>query len=569
MDPIIIPEELSELTDEQLVELADSIDGRMGELSESITPEGVEEIETLADGFERINVELSTREEAATALRERAEAARRRVRGAEATAEGEEAAEGEPEAEPEAEPAAPVAAAATRTRRTSTQLAERLNQRRSPAVTPEPVSAQPVAAMMTATELTPDMNRGAEMDLAAVANSIVKARSRMGTLPEGVHGDYVTLATANLPFEESNMLLGEDPEKNYTMLREVIEMTVLVASGQPIDSLVASGGPCAPFPPRYEIYRTARPHDPVAGALPTIGAPRGGIRWVAPPDFREARAGVGVVTPSEEIAGYGSGSGQATYKPCVHLDCPEVDETGVNAVSHCIEFGNLQFRAFPEWTQSRIADLLVEFTSVKEVLYLDVLDDVANSIPVTTSAADGYGVIRRVLNDARRIAANYRRRNGMDIDATLDYYLPSWLQDVMIADALNNAHDGLEWYNVAYAQLAAAWRTLNLNVTWYYDSATGEGQAFADIQTDGAANPYPDAAVGYLFSPGTFARLDGGNLDLGMVRDSVLNRTNDLQIFAEEWTNVVKLGIESLKVTMGDICPNGEAPELATAITCA
>ena len=48
----------------------------------------------------------------------------------------------------------------------------------------------------------------------------------------------------------------------------------------------------------------------------------------------------------------------------------------------------------------------------------------------------------------------------------------------------------------------------------------------------------------FVGAPGAVVKLDGGTLDLGLVRDSVLNGTNDLQIFMEEWLGLCNRGIE-------------------------
>jgi hypothetical protein len=55
--------------------------------------------------------------------------------------------------------------------------------------------------------------------------------------------------------------------------------------------------------------------------------------------------------------------------------------------------------------------------------------------------------------------------------------------------------------------------------------------------------------IWYLFSEGTFLFLDGGTLDLGIVRDSTLNGTNDYKLFIETFEGVAKVGVESLRVT--------------------
>ena len=617
---------MSEMDTSELTDLAEQIDARSTELSETIesgefTEADVTEVEDLAAAFEQINDVVLERDTEQAALRERAEAARQRIAGGEATAEGVEAAaaddededededemaadaeapaeapvEGAEGAEVEAEapaeaaaavepaveaaPAAPapVHAQAAVTppapKQRARTLAQRLNNRQSARTsTLAPTAADTgngsMQAGLMSTGFTPGIDPGTSIQIDALAKAIVEKHNRMGVVPAGISQEFVALATAEMPHERNQMMLAEDPERNYVMFRQVQDMVTLVASGQPIDHLVASGGPCAPFPARYDIFRLAQPHDPMERKLPSLGAPRAGIRYTIPPDFREARAGIGVVSCEEDAAGYGSGSGQATPKPCVHLDCPEVVECCVETVSRCIEFGNLQFRAFPEWVEARVMDLMVEFQSVKEVLYLDVIDDPANSIQATTDPASGYGAMRRILNDVRKAAVAYRRRNGMDDGAPLDWCAPGWLPEVMLADAINDHSLGLAQLELAIASMEAAFRRMGVSVSWYYDSATGADQAFSAAQADGPLNDYPEDAVSYLFAPGTFIRLDGGQLDLGIVRDSVLNRTNDLQIFAEEWTQVCKLGIESVRIEHQGVCPNGAAPEPAALIVC-
>ncbi len=59
-------------------------------------------------------------------------------------------------------------------------------------------------------------------------------------------------------------------------------------------------------------------------------------------------------------------------------------------------------------------------------------------------------------------------------------------------------------------------------------------------------------------NPRTREVADGrdGTLDLGLVRDSTLNATNDYQVFSESWECVVPKVIESLKIT-STLCTTG------------
>jgi hypothetical protein len=55
--------------------------------------------------------------------------------------------------------------------------------------------------------------------------------------------------------------------------------------------------------------------------------------------------------------------------------------------------------------------------------------------------------------------------------------------------------------------------------------------------------------------------LDGGTLDLGVIRDSTLVGTNDYKMFVETFENVALVGVESLQVT-STINVNGVAAAL-------
>ena len=72
-----------------------------------------------------------------------------------------------------------------------------------------------------------------------------------------------------------------------------------------------------------------------------------------------------------------------------------------------------------------------------------------------------------------------------------------------------------------------------------------------------------------LFPEGTFLHLDGGTLELGIVRDSTLNSTNDYQVFGETFENVARIGpTQAARWLSLDICPVGTFPATGTALAC-
>ena len=415
----------------------------------------------------------------------------------------------------------------------------------------------PTGAILHASNAVPGLSEGTALDRMELATAITKKRHGMNNASAGTY-ERVVLATAqsNLP----NKVAG-GAEENFSVFDTV--RTNWALQSQERTSLVASGGNCAPLPPSYEFFRLAEQINPVEQALPTVEAPRGGIRFITPPDWTDALAGVRVTTEAEDAAGYGDASGLTAPKPCVHVDCPPIEECRVDAVSQCVEFGNLNYRVFPEQVAAFLEDLAVAFTSTKEIFYLDAID--ATSTAVT--AAPAYGATRGVTQTILAAAANYRRRQHMGINSVLTLMIPSWVVEFIKVDMVNDHALGLNFINAGESEVTAWLASNNLDVVWYYDSATGAGQAFNGAQGAGAINEFPTSVVGYMFAPGTYVRLDGGTLDVGIVRDSILNGTNDLQIFSEQWVQVCQVGLESLRLEI-TLCPDGTGPEPVTPLVC-
>lgn len=395
---------------------------------------------------------------------------------------------------------------------------------------------------------------GTDLSVADLAAAITRKRHQMGSVPSGTF-ERIVVGTSTLEFSDDRRV-GTGAEENYKVFEALTR--------QQTEAIVASGGNCAPLNPSYEFFRLAEPMSPVEDALPVAAAPRGGIRFIVPPDFRDASAGVRVTTETEDAAGY-EPDGPTEPKPCVRVECPDIAECRVDAVSQCVTFGNLNYRVFPEQVEAFLADIAVIFAETKEVFYLDGID--AGSTAVNSTPP--YGATRGLVFDWARASVAYRKRNHMPINAPLDILVPDWVLPFVKADMVNDHSLGLGFLGASLADVQRElFSSLNLNVTFYYDSETGAAQAYDQAQVAGALNPWPASVVSYLYAPGTFVRLDAGTLDLGLVRDSVLNGTNDLQLFMEQWIQVCMVGIESIRLE-STVCPSGGAPEPLAILECA
>ena len=314
------------------------------------------------------------------------------------------------------------------------------------------------------------------------------------------------------------------------------------------NALVASGGICAPFEQDYSFFRLALPQNPVEAGLPVVNASRGGIRYMAPVDFTGARASIAVVSEAEDAAGYtadGAG-GTAIFKPCPTVACPPVQECTVSAVPYCVKWGNFNYYTFPELIENYMRDLMVNFAKVKETFYLDQIKAASTAV---TASDSPYGASRSMTDELRRAAINYRKRHNMNANATLQVLLPDWSAELVKQDMAFDHSLGLEHMAVSNELVARIFSDMNLAVSFYYDTATGDGQDFSGAQAVGELNAWPANVISFMFAPGTFVRLSGGSLDFGLVRDSSLIRTNDLIVAAEEFTGLCKIGYESLMIT--------------------
>jgi len=620
MDRITVPEDLKSLSDEELTALGLEIREAAEALADDAasSDEALTEIEHLVTEFDRINAELAAREEKAAQRRERAEAILGHldegnaadtdtevdtfepesdiepeiaasteaddadIADADADAEfdtddSEETVEAVTEEAEVEELAAEVEAEATTQPTPTTEITEveivedtpttaqvrrptvsALRRSRPAAAEPQPTSeVRAAGAALLATNAVAGVgyHEGQSLDVSSLAEAMAAKAHGLNSTSTGVQ-ERIVMATAKAQHE---YVLSGGAEENFATLEAVKKSHAAFRGEQ--QSLVASGGNCAPLEPSYEFFRLAEELNPVEQCLPVAEAPRGGIRFITPPDFRDACAGVRVTTEAEDAAGYPP----TAPKPCVSVVCPPVEECRVDAVSQCVEFGNLNFRVFPEQVEAFLSDLGVCFTETKEIFYLDAID--ALSTAVTSTPA--YGATRGIVQDLAAAAAGYRRRNHMAPDATLQILLPSWVMEFIKVDMVNDHSLGLGFLDADTSAVTAEMlANLNLDPCFYYDSATGAGQAFNDPQVAGPLNPFPSTVVSYLFAPGTFVRLDGGTLDVGLIRDSSLNGTNDLQIFSEQWIQVCRVGLESVRIEH-TLCPDGTAPEPVAPLICA
>jgi hypothetical protein len=514
----------------------------------------VEETEAVAEFDENAIAELATRARGEESEEEET---------VEATAEEAEelAADPEPE-EAEGEEEEEVTASATNSEATITITAAAPKPRlpkpsrsRSTAP-PEPEPLVPIIAAANGPNVTVGEEFGDEME---IARAMTEARRRMGDVPEGTHGDKVPMARATWShLYDQDRYLGRDEVRN----RDLVEA---VTASSEIDrqfherqkeggSLTASGGLCAPVTPYYQLQMLSVSDRPVRAALPAFNADRGGIRYARPAALSAVTTAVGVKTAAQDAAG-----GSSATKSCQVIPCPAFQETDVEIIHHCLQFGNLGARTFPELVAQWNALVLAAHARTAEGV---LLDGIGTQSTAVTAAALGLGASATLPSQILAAANGMRSRHRMRSDAVLRVLLPNWVGDLLVSDVYRSQ---FQRFDMDVTRFVALLRAGNVEPTFYIDGQTGAGQVFG-TQSAGTLLPFPADVVWYLYPEGSFLYLDGGVLELGLVRDSVLNATNDFQIFGESFENVAFVGIESLKVTTA-VCDSGTV-SLPDSVTC-
>ncbi len=583
-----LPENLSELSDEELSTLlqehevtADLIDKEDEDFTSGLSADEI--LEAYAAGVEQIEAIRAEQELRVKAqeeyLAKKAELAERRKgqlsegetedeveetegeqeaeeaagESDELSAEGEESEEAE-EAAAEEEPKEVVAAGRPVLRRPPTPAAERRKA----------VEAQ--GAPLVAAAGLQEVRAGAVMDRNSLANAMKITATRRGKPSKSASGveERILVASAQFPFPEERTLVPGDYEANAARIQAVIPDYIPGLNGRfgrtNPDVLVASGGLCAPLEPIYRMPNFASQARPVRDALPSFRADRGGVNVPTATYIADITTAITVIEESEDALG-----GTFATKSCQDMSCPAYTETAVTIISHCREYGNLNAMAWPEKIAHENELTMAAHARTAEQYLLDRIK--AQSLSVTVGAlGTQINAFASIVHALVRAAASIRYNLRMAPGTRFRALAPAWVGDLLAADNAQWQFNG----QMAQAALTRLLDQYGVNVGYYLDApSTGTSQAFSAEVADSTLDEFPDDVQVALFPEGAFIHVDSGSLELGLVRDSTLNSTNDFQIFGESFENVARLApLQATRWLSIDVCPNGVFPALGTALSC-
>jgi hypothetical protein len=380
-----------------------------------------------------------------------------------------------------------------------------------------------------------------------------------------------TVAQVRWEYPEDRQLTG-DPITDNAKVEKVCGLS----------AVTASGGIALPGNVDYAVPTWSTADRPLRDGLPAFQADRGGLYFVSPPDIG--------VPPLEGTA---SGAGESTTtwtegtdadpagatKPVWVIPIGAEQQVYVNAVPTRVQVGNMQSRFAPEQLAASNQQAIAVSARQAE---LQLLTTLAGS-SVQVRPQQYMGAARDLFASLDLLIAQYCQSHRIPRTSGFTAVFPDWAKDVIRADvaretAHNNsgARDSLA---VTDAEIDDLFSARGVNVIWTLDGlkagtyGTGgsaitnqffQTMTAAEIANSGAIHPvWPGQSgsgafqlVWFLFVSGTYQYLDGGRLDLGVVRDSLLDSTNDMEVFVEVFETVAFRGLEAFQV-QSTILPTG------------
>lgn len=355
----------------------------------------------------------------------------------------------------------------------------------------------------------------------------------------------------------ASVITDDYPEERHLRLHDAAGNAAKIAAVTEPLAMVAAGGICAPVAVDYTVPNWSVTDRPIKAGLPSFQADRGGLTFVSPPTISEFADATGVWSETTD-----ANPGTAT-KPVHVVTCGDTDNVFVDAIPTRLRFGNMTGRYFPEQAAANVTVALAQAAREAETYLWDKII-AAGGI---ATGAQYVGATRDLLATIDLANVAVRDRHRMSDGQRVCVLLHRLFKDMLRADlAREIGHQQGEFDSLAItdAQVDAWLDVRGITPIWAMDSPTAHTysgvaipvQSFGAQTSGGALTAWPSHACFTIFSEGAFQFLDGGRLDLGVVRDSVLDATNDYETFIEPFESVAFRGVEATTVVV-PLAPSG------------
>jgi hypothetical protein len=368
-----------------------------------------------------------------------------------------------------------------------------------------------------------------------------KWASMRGTA-DGIQHHMATIDYRGL-FDDAHQLMGGDP---YEVTDKIMR-----ACRNRQESMVASGGVPGPSEPRYEQITLGQANRPLRDALPSFLASRGTIIFNQSPLLAEvlldtAAGAIGEVTSAQDLA--------TATKNVQEISAPTPVTATVVAETLRWQQGNFADRFYPERTRAFMALGQVAYARHNEALRLADIKT-ASTKYTDVGVAATYGAYIDLKREFLAVVEEIEDR-VRDFNQPLVVLMPEYVPALLAMDVFSR-HSGGDTWNMTPDGMKADMRSWAPNVRMVFLSDSVRGRMLSTPTGQSPRTPTLDLDVEwFIFPEGAWLFLDGGQLDLGIIRDSTLSATNKFQTFFESWEAVAQVINLSWFVT-STLCASG------------
>lgn len=305
------------------------------------------------------------------------------------------------------------------------------------------------------------------------------------------------------------------------------------------NSLTAAGGWCAPSETIYDLCE----QETLDGLLdvPEVQLTRGGIINTVGPDFSDIFNNVGFCqTEAEAEAG--------TEKDCYDVPCPDFTETRLDACGICIRAGILTNAGYPELVQRYLRGAIVAHQHKMSIRTINEIADLIAATPTDmTGGLTPGGVTSGTLYALELLISGQRESFRLSMNATMEVIAPFWLKTAIRADLANRT--GVDFMNVTDAMIDGWFALRGARVQWVYGYQPLGEQCPTGL---------PSTVEVLVYPAGAFVRGVKDVISLDAVYDSAgLQENTYTALFMEEGIGTYRTCHGGCRVTL-PVCVSGQ-----------
>ena len=402
-----------------------------------------------------------------------------------------------------------------------------------------------VSTRWRATGAVPGKSKGdsfeSERDL---AEAVMDAASAMASGASS----RIEIATMQANFgERDNFLAPDDPY-------QALQFFDNLRNGG--SEAIAAACP-APLTPLYDLACENTTRRPVAASLPTFQTPtRNGFSVMPSPTLSDVTTGFGQWTCADDA------DSMAIKSACQTITAGSPTDYEIYGVYACLTVKNLVNMGFPELVAAYLNRLQAQRARLAETLLLEAMGNGADTID---GFAQGYGANVSLMRNLMTYLGLYQDLERWDVDS-MECWAPRWLMYALRMDAGSRRRtDGGAPRFPTQAEIEAEFRDAGFNVHWYIDRPTW-ATPFENRLTSGdpaALNFFPSTVELLVARPGKFARMDRGDLTVGVSPNNIYRieedlRRNQFTFFFESFEGLIDTdSCPSHLIEIPNLCFNG------------